>query len=159
MTRFRYRSQKGVEMENILEKIRDTKQDKTVGLIRIMIGIIILSTGVMKLLVPMLWNAWSGQLSAAHIPFHSFNLWFVPFAEIITGLLLISGFFSRLGSLILFFMMTVATYVHLTVHDPSLFPLQPEAPVMPLALIAAGAYVFWHGGGAWSTDLKSTRNL
>jgi len=42
MTRFRYRSQKGVEMENILQKIRDTKQDKTVGLIRIMIGIIIL---------------------------------------------------------------------------------------------------------------------
>ena len=146
-------------MQNILEKIRNTKQDKTAGLIRIMIGIIILSTGVMKLLVPMLWHAWSGQLTQANIPFYTFNLWFVPFAEIVTGLLLVSGFFSRLGSLILFFMMTVATYVHLTVHDPSLFPLQPEAPVMPLALIAAGAYVFWHGGGAWSRDLKSTRNL
>ena len=146
-------------MENILQKIRRTKNDKKAGVIRIMIGMIILSTGVMKLLVPMLWHAWSGQLSAAHIPFHSFNLWFVPVAEIITGLLLVSGFFSRLGSLILFFMMTVATYVHLTVHDPSLFPLQPEAPVMPLALIAAGAYIFWHGGGAWSRDLKFAENL
>ena len=129
------------------------------GVTRIMIGMIILSTGVMKLLVPMLWNAWSGQLTQANIPFYTFNLWFVPFAEIFIGSLLISGFFSRLGSLILFFMMTVATYVHLTVHDSSLFPLQPQAPVMPLALIAAGAHVFWHGGGAWSTDLKSTRNL
>ncbi len=146
-------------MENILEKIRNTKYDKTTGLIRIMIGIIILSTGAMKLLVPMLWHAWSGQLSAAHIPFHSFNLWFVPFAEIITGLLLISGFFSRLACLVLFFMMTVATYVHLTVHDPSLFPLQPEAPIIPLILIGACAYVFWHGGGAWSADLKSTGKL
>ncbi len=146
-------------MENILEKIRSTKYDKTAGVIRIMIGMIILSTGAMKLLVPMLWNAWSGQLTQANIPFYTFNLWFVPFAEIITGLLLVSGFFSRLGSLILFFMMTVATYVHLTVHDSSLFPLQPQVPVIPLALIAAGAYVFWQGGGAWSADLKSSRNL
>ena len=146
-------------MENILEKIRKTKNDKKAGVIRIMIGMIILSTGVMKLLVPMLWNAWSGQLTQAGIPFYTLNLWFVPFAEIITGLLLVSGFFSRLASLILFFMMIVATYVHLTVHDPSLFPLQPEAPIMPLILIGACTYVFWRGGGAWSTDLKSSGNF
>ncbi len=77
-------------MEHILQKIRSTKYDKTAGMIRIVIGMIILSTGVMKLLIPMLWNAWSGQLTQANIPF------------------------------------------------------------IPLALIAAGA---------WSTDLKSTRNL
>jgi len=146
-------------MKNILQKIRSTKYDKIAGVIRIMIGMIILSTGVMKLLVPMLWNAWSGQLIQANIPFYTFNLWFVPFAEIITGLLLISGFFSRLACLVLFFMMTVATYVHLTVRDSSLFPLQPEAPVIPMALIAASVYVFWHGGGAWSADLKSTGKL
>lgn len=143
-------------MENIIKKIRRTKYSKTVGMIRIMIGIIILSTGVMKPLVPTLWNAWSGQLTQANIPFHTFNLWFVPFAEIITGLLLVSGFFSRLGSLVVSFMMIVATCVHLMVNDPSLFPLQPEVPIIPLALIVAGVYIFWHGGGAWSADFKST---
>ncbi len=121
-----------------------------------MSGILILSTGAMKLLVPMLWNAWSGQLTQANIPFHTFNLWFVPFAEIFTGLFLVTGFFSRFGSLVMSFMMIVATYVHLTVHDLSAFPLQPQAPITPLALIGAGIYVFWYGGGAWSNDLKST---
>lgn len=146
-------------MKNFLEKIRSTTYDKRVGVIRIMIGILILSTGVMKLLVPMLWNAWSGQLTQANIPFHTFNLWFVPFAEIFTGLLLVAGFFTRFGSLVMSFMMMVATYVHLTVHDPSVFPLQPQAPIMPLVLIGAGIYIFLHGGGAWSKDLKSTEKL
>lgn len=90
-------------MKNVLQLIRRTRYNKTAGVIRIIIGLIILSTGVMKFVVPMLWNAWSGQLTQANIPFYAFNLWFVPFVEIITGLLLVSGFFSRLGSLVLFF--------------------------------------------------------
>ena len=53
-------------------------------------------------------------------------------------------------------MMIVATHVHLVVHDPSLFPLQPEAPIFPLPAIAFNAYVLWRGGGAWSVDLQSS---
>jgi len=49
--------------------------------------------------------------------------------------------------------MTVATYVHVVVDDPSLFPLQPSEPIIPLAVIAMCVYLLWRGGGSWSKDL------
>jgi len=51
--------------------------------------------------------------------------------------------------------MVVATYVHVVVDDPSLFPLQPSAPVIPLVIIAMCAYLLWRGAGAWSLDLRA----
>lgn len=51
-------------------------------------------------------------------------------------------------------MMGVATYVHLVVNDPTLFPLQPEAPVIPLAVIAVSLIPLWIGSGSWSLDLR-----
>ncbi|MCH7677175.1 DoxX family protein [candidate division KSB1 bacterium] len=143
-------------MEPILTKIRRTASDKILGGMRIFIGVMFFSTGIMKLLVPMLWEAWSGQLSQANIPFYTFNLWFVPVVEMTTGAALTAGFFSRVGSLVVIMMMIVATYVHLAVNDPSLFPLQPEKPIIPLVLIGVAATIFLRGGGAWSLDLRST---
>ncbi len=143
-------------METLISKIRHTTDNKRLGVIRIFLGIMFVSTGIMKLLVPMLWHAWSGQLIAANIPLYTFNLRFVPFAEMVTGIILIFGFFSRLASLVVIIMMLVATYVHAVVDDPTLFPLQPEAPIIPLVAVAMAAYVLWRGSGAWSIDLKST---
>ena len=54
--------------------------------------------------------------------------------------------------------MLVATYVHLAVDDPSLFPLQPSEPIIPLVVIAMSVYVLLRGAGAWSLDLKATRS-
>jgi hypothetical protein len=53
-------------------------------------------------------------------------------------------------------MMAVATYVHVVVNDPALFPLQPSAPVIPVTVIVLTAYVVWRGAGAWSLDLKTS---
>ena len=75
----------------------------------------------MKFLVPMLWTAWSGQLAQANIPWYNFNLWFVPIVEMITGITLAVGFFSRAGAVVVMVMMLVATYVHLVLDDPTLF--------------------------------------
>ena len=113
-------------------------------------------TGLMKLFVPMLGEAFSGQLLAANIPFYSFSVWFVPITEVVVGILLLLGFFSRIGGLAVINMMFVATYVHLVVDNPDLFPLQPEEPIIPLVSIVIAAYVVWRGSGAWSLDLKSS---
>jgi hypothetical protein len=48
--------------------------------------------------------------------------------------------------------MVVATYVHLAVEDPSLFPLQPVEPIGPLVLLAMAFYGLWKGGDTWSID-------
>jgi hypothetical protein len=60
-----------------------------------------------------------------------------------------------LASLVVIGIMLVATYVHLVVDDPSLFPLQPSEPIIPIIVIAMASYVLWKGGGSWSRDLKA----
>jgi hypothetical protein len=75
-------------------------------------------TGVMKLVVPILAEAWSGQLLAAGLPFYELTRWTVPFGEIGVGVALMLGLFARLAGLIVIGIMVVATYVHLVVDDP-----------------------------------------
>jgi uncharacterized membrane protein YphA (DoxX/SURF4 family) len=116
-------------------------------------------TGVMKFAIPDLRAAFSGQLTAAGIPFHSLNMWVVPAAEIGVGTLFLLGFLSRLASISAIVMMVVATYVHLVVNDPTLFPLQPEEPIIPIAAIALCIYILWIGSGSWSFDLRSGPDL
>ena len=53
--------------------------------------------------------------------------------------------------------MVVATYVHVSVDDPTLFPLQPSAPIIPIVIMVGSLFLLWQGGGAWSKDLQSTR--
>ena len=142
-------------MSTAFQQLRRTRSSKTLGAVRVLLGLLFLSTGLMKLFVPELRAAFSGQLTGAAIPAHALNMWFVPLAEVLVGLLLLIGFLARLASLAAMGMMTVATYVHLVVHDPELFPLQPEAPIIPLMALALCAYVLWGGAGSWSADSRS----
>ena len=116
------------------------------------------STGLMKLFVPGLGAAFAGQLQAAQIPFAELNQIVVPIVELLAGLALLAGYFSRVASLAVAGIMIVATYVHLAVHDPSLFPLQPEAPIVPLMIIPLTTLLLIRGGGSWSFDLRADLN-
>lgn len=138
----------------LLSAVYHTRREKLLGGVRIALGILFLMTGLMKLFIPDLRAAFSGQLTAANIPFHDFNMWFVPMTETAVGLLLLYGLFSRIGGLVVIGLMLVATYVHLIVTDPALFPLQPTEPIIPIIAIGAAVYVLWRGGGHWSADLK-----
>ena len=138
----------------LLSRIRVTHHSRAVGLCRTFLGLLFLSTGVMKFAVPSLRNAFSGQLAEAALPFHSINMWLVPLMEIVIGGMLMIGLFGRIASLVAIVMMIVATYVHLVVHNPELFPLQPEAPIIPLATMLLCLYVLWAGSGSWSIDLR-----
>ncbi len=137
--------------------LRATSNHKMAGAIRIILGLMMCMTGLMKLLVPSLGAAFADQLAAAQIPLPELNVIVVPGIEVLVGVALIAGYYSRVAALILAGIMIVATYVHLAVHDPSLFPLQPEAPIIPLMVIPLTSLLLIRGGGAWSLDLKSTR--
>ena len=139
-----------------VDDVRTTSEDKVAGTIRLILAALFLMTGAMKLAVPMLADAFSGQLLAASLPLYSIARWAVPVVEIILGAVLAAGYFARPASFVVVGMMAVATYVHLAVEDPSLFPLQPSEPIIPLAVIALSAYILWRGAGAWSVDLKAT---
>jgi uncharacterized membrane protein YphA (DoxX/SURF4 family) len=135
-----------------ITRIRRTSNSRFAAGLRLALAALFLMTGAMKLLVPMLADAWSGQLLAAGIPLYTISRWSVPSLEIVVGLALGVGFVVRLTGLVVVGIMLVATYVHLVVDDPSLFPLQPSAPIIPLIVIAAVAYLMWRGAGAWSLD-------
>jgi uncharacterized membrane protein YphA (DoxX/SURF4 family) len=148
----------------LVSDLRKTRADRLAGALRLMLAIIFLMSGPMKLLVPHLAEAWSAQLLAANIPLYSlsrwtvpFSRWTVPFVELLLGVLLLAGFQARLSALVVIAIMVVATYVHVVVDDPSLFPLQPSEPLIPLVVIAMSFYILRRGAGAWSLDLKSTR--
>jgi uncharacterized membrane protein YphA (DoxX/SURF4 family) len=140
-----------------ITRIRRTSNSRFAAGLRLALAALFLMTGAMKLLVPMLADAWSGQLLAAGIPLYTISRWSVPFLEIVVGLALGVGFVVRLAGLVVVGIMLVATYVHLVVDDPSLFPLQPSAPIIPLIVIAAAAYLMWRGAGAWSLDLRKSQ--
>ena len=137
--------------------IRKTCDDKLAGGIRLVLALLFLMTGAMKLLVPSLSEAWSGQLLAAELPFYELTKRSVPFLEIFLGLALSLGIFARLAVVVVMSIMVVATYVHLVVDDPSLFPLQPNEPIIPLAVLGLSSFVLWKGAGAWSLDLHASR--
>jgi uncharacterized membrane protein YphA (DoxX/SURF4 family) len=135
-----------------LHDLRETRADRLAGVTRLVLGVLFVMTGLMKLLVPMLAEAWSGQLLAAGLPFYALTRWAVPFVEVGVGILLLVGLCARLAAFVVLAMMIVATYVHLVVDDPALFPLQPSAPVIPLGVIVLVAYVLWRGAGSWSLE-------
>lgn len=138
--------------------IRATTTDKLAAGVRLMLAIIFLMTGPMKLIVPQLAEAWAGQLLAAQVPFYEISRWSVPFLELILGLILAVGFFARPGVVVVIGIMIVATYVHSVVDNPSLFPLQPKEPIIPLIVIVMSIFILWRGAGAWSMDWKAGRN-
>jgi len=141
-----------------LDDILRTSDNKLVGSIRILLAVMFLMSGSMKLLIPMLAEAWSGQLLAANIPLYTVSLWTVPFLEIALGIVLAVGAFVRPAAVMMIGIMVVATYVHQVVDDPSLFPLQPSEPIIPLIVIVMSLYILWQGAGAWSLDLRATRS-
>jgi uncharacterized membrane protein YphA (DoxX/SURF4 family) len=134
--------------------IRTTADEKLTGGIRLMLAMIFLMTGVMKLVVPSLATAWSGQLLAAELPFYALTRWTIPFVEMGVGGALAAGLFARPASLVVVGIMVPAIYVHMVVDDPSLFPLQPNEPIIPIVVILMAAVVLWRGAGSCSADLK-----
>jgi uncharacterized membrane protein YphA (DoxX/SURF4 family) len=138
------------------KRCRNTRPNGIVKGVRIFLGVLFVMTGAMKLVVPMLATAWAGQLVAANIPLPELNRWIVPFMEMGVGAALLVGFHTRLATLLVLNIMVVATYVHLVVHDPALFPLQPAAPIIPAVVMILSVYVLVNGGGSGSLDLKAT---
>lgn len=106
--------------------------------------------GKTALEVPRLRAAWSGQLRLARLPFYRLTFGLFPVAELTVGTLLILGAWTRPAAAVVLLMMLGAIYVHIVVDDPSVFPLQPKAPIIPVVVIGLTVYVLVGGTGAWN---------
>lgn len=140
----------------MLHQLRKTTHNKLAGVLRILLGTVFFVAGILKVVVPHLGDAFSGQLVAASIPLYGLILYAFPIVEMVLGITLLFGFHTRLSAAIGAVSMVVAAYVHVVANDPALFPLQPVEPIGPIVLIAMLLYLLWRGGGAWSIDLSET---
>ena len=75
--------------------VQKTADDKLAGSMRLILAVLFVMTGAMKLVVPMLAEAWSAQLLAARLPFYELSRWSVPFIEILVGVVLGVGLLVR----------------------------------------------------------------
>jgi len=124
--------------------------------LRLLLGFIFFMAGILKVVVPHLGEAFSGQLVAAKIPAYELSFYAFPIVEMVLGITLLFGFHTRLSAAIASVSMVVAAYVHVVANDPALFPLQPVEPIGPIVLILMALYLVWRGGGSWSIDLSET---
>ena len=140
----------------IANDIRRTADNRILGIIRIVLGIIFLMTGVMKLFIPSFTEAWLEQLIQGGIPLVTLNFFLVPIVEMLIGLLLLKGLYTRFFTLLVFPIMLVAIYAHFVVEDASLFPIQPKFPIVPIVVIIMAIILLKKGAGSWSDDLRWT---
>lgn len=117
-------------------------------IVRILLGVVFVGSGLMKLLVPVLGDAFSAQLEQAGLPLRTLSEVAVPIVEVAVGGAMLAGIYTRIASLVIVAIMVVATYVHLVVDAPEVFPLQPSQPIIPLIVIFLVGLVLWRGGGA-----------
>ena len=120
---------------------RKPDERKLTRAVRLVLALMFVMTGALKLFVPSLRDAFAGQLEAADLPLNSFTRLVVPYAEIALGILLASGALTRLATIAILVLMAGATYVHLVAHGPSLFPLQPSLPIIPVVVIVMCVYL------------------
>ena len=120
-----------------------------VGVTRIVLGLQFIAFGVLKPLVPWIWEAWNQQLTQSNLPLFDIVRYVGPVGEIAAGLLLLTGFKARLGALVVVGMMVTAIYVH-TQTDPEYLPLEIGPPIIPLATLFMAAIVLRFGNGNWA---------
>jgi uncharacterized membrane protein YphA (DoxX/SURF4 family) len=116
----------------MFDSLRKTSRNRLGGALRILVGFVFFMAGILKVVVPSLGEAFAGQLVAANIPLHGAVLYTFPVIEMVLGILLLVGFHARIAASVAAASMIVATYVHIAIDDPSLFPLQPVEPIGPL---------------------------
>jgi len=113
---------------------------KITKIIRVLLGIMFLMTGMMKIAIPFFGNAFLIQLTEANIPFAEISFWAVPIVEVGIGIMLLLNYRTTMAMSLIVPIMAVAIYVHSVVLNPEAFPAQPQFPIIPILVLAMVAF-------------------
>ncbi|WP_140486083.1 DoxX family protein [Flavobacterium sp. GSA192] len=141
----------------MLAKIISTNNSKTRILIRLIVGAVFLSEGIQKFLFPALRGA--GRFEKIGLPSPEFLGSFVGAFEIICGLLLLIGLFSRLASIPLIVIMLVALAITKSevYLEEGLWELLHESRT-DWAMLLGSFFLLIEGSGGYSFDKMIIRN-
>ncbi|HET6556201.1 MAG TPA: DoxX family protein [Prolixibacteraceae bacterium] len=140
----------------MLQRITHTDDSKTTLLIRLMTGAVFLSEGIQKFLYPN--SLGVGRFIKIGIPYPEYLAPFVGGIEIMGGILLLIGLFTRIGSFLLFINICVAI---LTTKFPLLqnsFWTFAHESRTDFSMFIGTLFLCIKGGGYWSVDFKRMKH-
>jgi uncharacterized membrane protein YphA (DoxX/SURF4 family) len=137
-------------MIRFMRRLQQTKPRKIILLPRLLAGVPLVVFSAMHFMNP---HHFHDILTAGGVPLVDVNVWAASWAEMLGGVLLLTGFFARVGG-----MLGVGTMVPaiLTTVRLASLPDTPMVPPLPLPIMVfvASAVVLVLGGGAWSVDAR-----
>lgn len=129
----------------------DTDNSRTTILIRLMIGAVFLSEGIQKFLFPALRGA--GRFKKIGLPSPDLLGSFVGGSEILCGVLILIGLFTRWASIPLIIIMSVAfTTTKSEVLVNNGFWEMMHGSRTDWAMLLGSVFLVIRGGGYWSLD-------
>lgn len=141
----------------MFQKIILTDDSKTTIIIRFIVGIVFLSEGVQKFLFPLIRGA--GRFEKIGLPYPEFIGSFVGTFEILCGILILIGLFTRLASIPTLIIMIVAiatTKVEVLAIDG--FWQMMHGSRTDWAMFLGSLFLIIKGGGKWSVDKMFMKN-
>lgn len=142
----------------MIQKIINTDNSKTTIIIRLMVGVVFLSEGIQKFLFPAIRGA--GRFDKIGLPFPDILGSFVGGFEIICGILIIIGLFTRFASIPTFIIMVVAiatTKIEILFNDG--FWQMMHSSRTDWAMLLGSLFLILKGGGNWSVDKMYLRKM
>ena len=142
----------------IMTRILHTSDDAKLVYVRMIAGVIFVSEGIQKyLIVSLLGPSYFQDIGFGHPMFCSY---FTGTFELVCGLLVIAGLFTRLAAIPL---LTIMIMAYFTAKLPVLinkgFLAFAQVYRIDYALIILIVMLLIYGGGRWSADLRILRSL
>lgn len=134
-------------------KLLQTDNDATTVLIRLIVGLVFLSEGIQKFLFPALRGA--GRFEKIGLPSPEFLGSFVGSFEVICGLLIVLGLFTRLAAvpLLVIMLVAIATTKAETLAKNGFWEMMHGSRT-DWAMLLGSIFLIIKGGGKWSIDKR-----
>ncbi len=142
-------------MKNWTNQILSTDQAKTTILIRFMVGFVFLSEGIQKFLFPATRGA--GRFEKIGLPNPEFLGSFVGSFEVVCGVLLILGFFTRIAAfpLLVIMLVAIATTKSEVLINQGIWEMLHGSRT-DWSMLLGSIFLMIKGAGHWSIDSKLT---
>jgi putative oxidoreductase len=135
----------------LISKIMSTSDDRSFILIRLMVGLVFASEGIQKFLFPELRGA--GRFEKIGLPAPELLGTFVGSFEVVCGILIILGLYTRLAAIPTLIIMIVAiATTKLDVLNNEGFWSMMHGSRTDWSMLLGSIFLIYKGGGRWSLD-------
>lgn len=129
---------------------------RTTIIIRIMVSVVFISEGLQKIIFPEIRGA--GRFRSIGLPEPEFLGYAIGITEVICGLLILSGFLTRLAAIpLMIIMLTAFAATKADIYVNEGFWGFMHQSRTDWAMLLGSIFLFIKGGGKWSVDNRLTR--